>query len=49
MDAIKRAVSAYAAVGIDEILVGDFTLGGSGQEILEALDRFITEVDPEFR
>ncbi len=49
VDAIKRAVNAYAAVGMDEILVGDFTLGGSGQELLEALDRFITEVAPEFR
>ncbi len=49
VDAIKRAVNAYAAVGMDEILVGDFTLGGSGQELLEAMDRFISEVAPEFR
>ena len=49
VDAIKQAVNAYALVGMDEILVGDFTLGGSGDELLEALDRFITEVAPEFR
>lgn len=49
VDAIKRAVSAYAAVGMDEIIVGDFTLGGGGQQLLDAMDRFISEVAPEFR
>ena len=49
VDAIKRAVSAYAAVGMDEIIVGDFTLGAGGQQLLDAMDRFISEVAPEFR
>ena len=49
VDAIRRAVNAYAAVGMDEIVVSDFRLGSSGQDILEEMDRFITEVAPEFR
>ena len=41
-------VAAYAAAGLDELIVPDFTLG-SGARKLEALDRFIDEVAPAFR
>ena len=40
---VKEIVQAYAAAGVDELIVPDFTLGPSKQKIA-TLDRFITDV-----
>ena len=40
-----EAVQGWADVGVDEVIVPDFTLG-SGAKKLEALDLFIEEVAP---
>ncbi len=45
---LRDVVAAYAAAGLTELIVPDFTLG-SGARKLEALDRFIDEVAPAFR
>ncbi len=45
---VRRTVQAYAAAGIDELIVADMVLGGV-EEKKETLERFITEVGPEFR
>ena len=41
-------VGAYAAAGVDELIVPDFTLG-SGARKRDTLDRFLTEVAAPFR
>ena len=40
---VKEIVQAYAAAGVDELIVPDFTLGPTKQKIA-TLDRFITDV-----
>jgi F420-dependent oxidoreductase-like protein len=45
---LRDVLAAYAEAGLDELIVPDNTLG-SGQQKLDALDRFITEVAPAFR
>jgi alkanesulfonate monooxygenase SsuD/methylene tetrahydromethanopterin reductase-like flavin-dependent oxidoreductase (luciferase family) len=40
---IRALVDRYAALGVDELIVPDFTLGGMDQKIA-TLDRFITDV-----
>lgn len=40
---IRAEVERYRALGVDELIVPDFTLGGMDQKIA-TLDRFITEV-----
>jgi F420-dependent oxidoreductase-like protein len=47
-DDISEAVSAWAAVGLDEVIVPDFTLG-KGQNRLDRLDLIIDEVASRFR
>lgn len=42
---VQETVAAYAAAGVDELIVPDFTLG-QGQQKLDILDQFITEVAP---
>jgi alkanesulfonate monooxygenase SsuD/methylene tetrahydromethanopterin reductase-like flavin-dependent oxidoreductase (luciferase family) len=42
-------VAAYRDAGVKELMVPDFTLGeliGAGQEKMDLMDRFITEVAP---
>jgi F420-dependent oxidoreductase-like protein len=48
VERLRDVVAAYAAVGLTELIVPDFTLG-SGARKLEALDRFVDEVAPAFR
>jgi len=45
---IAEAVEAWQAVGLDEVIVPDFTLG-KGQKRLDRLDLIIEEVAPQFR
>lgn len=45
---VAEAVAAWEAVGLDEVIVPDFTLG-SGAGRLERLDALIEEVAPAFR
>jgi alkanesulfonate monooxygenase SsuD/methylene tetrahydromethanopterin reductase-like flavin-dependent oxidoreductase (luciferase family) len=47
-DQIAEAVAAWQAVGVDEVIVPDFTLG-RGQRKLDALDTIIEQVAPAFR
>jgi len=48
-DAILRTVQAYIDAGVDELIIPDFTLGANAFERTEQMDRFITEIAPEFR
>ncbi|MFL6205871.1 MAG: TIGR03560 family F420-dependent LLM class oxidoreductase [Acidimicrobiales bacterium] len=45
---ISDAVAAWQAIGLDEVIVPDFTLG-KGQNRLDRLDLIIEEVAPRFR
>jgi F420-dependent oxidoreductase-like protein len=45
---LRDVVAAYAEAGLDELIVPDNTLG-AGQQKLDTLDRFVTEVAPAFR
>jgi F420-dependent oxidoreductase-like protein len=45
---LRDVVAAYAEAGLDELIVPDYTLG-SGQQKLDAFDRFLNEVAPAFR
>ena len=45
---IAEQVAAYAAVGVDELIVPDFTLG-TGEQRADALDAIIEQVAPAFR
>jgi alkanesulfonate monooxygenase SsuD/methylene tetrahydromethanopterin reductase-like flavin-dependent oxidoreductase (luciferase family) len=45
---LVEAVAGWAEVGVDEVIVPDFTLG-TGSRRLEALDLVIEEVAPAFR
>jgi F420-dependent oxidoreductase-like protein len=45
---LRDVVAAYAQSGLDELIVPDFALG-TGDQKLEALDRFIDDVAPAFR
>jgi F420-dependent oxidoreductase-like protein len=47
-DRLVEVVGAYAAAGLDELIVPDNTLG-QGSEKLERMDRLATEVFAEFR
>jgi alkanesulfonate monooxygenase SsuD/methylene tetrahydromethanopterin reductase-like flavin-dependent oxidoreductase (luciferase family) len=47
-DEISEAVAEWEAVGLDEVIVPDFTLG-KGQNRLDRLDLIINEVAPRFR
>ena len=48
VDDLSEAVAAWQAVGLDELIVPDFTLG-SGAARLERLDAIIEQVAPAFR
>ena len=41
-------MQGWADVGVDEVIVPDFTLG-TGAQRLEALDLIIEQVAPQFR
>ena len=43
VDEIREIVEEFEAIGVDELIVPDFTLGQHRQKI-ETLDRFIKEV-----
>jgi F420-dependent oxidoreductase-like protein len=45
---LREVVARYAEVGLDELIIPDFTLG-TGAERAELLDRFATEVAADFR
>ena len=45
---LVEAVQGWADVGVDEVIVPDFTLG-TGAQRLEALDLIIEQVAPNFR
>ena len=45
---LTEAVQGWADVGVDEVIVPDFTLG-TGAQRLEALDLIIEQVAPAFR
>jgi alkanesulfonate monooxygenase SsuD/methylene tetrahydromethanopterin reductase-like flavin-dependent oxidoreductase (luciferase family) len=47
-DDVIEAVAAWQAVGLDEVIVPDFTLG-KGQKRLDRMDLLINEVAPSFR
>jgi alkanesulfonate monooxygenase SsuD/methylene tetrahydromethanopterin reductase-like flavin-dependent oxidoreductase (luciferase family) len=47
-DRLIEAVQGWADVGVDEVIVPDFTLG-SGAQRLEALDLVVEQVAPQFR
>jgi len=47
---LRETVAAYAAAGVDELIVPDFHLpAGAGADKTEFLDRFIEEVAPAAR
>ena len=48
VDKLAEVVGRWAEVGVDEVIVPDFTLG-TGSEKLDRLDRIITEIAPSFR
>jgi alkanesulfonate monooxygenase SsuD/methylene tetrahydromethanopterin reductase-like flavin-dependent oxidoreductase (luciferase family) len=48
VEQLTEAVQGWADVGVDEVIVPDFTLG-SGAQKLEAYDLLIEEVAPAFR
>ena len=43
VDHVREAVAGYVAIGLDELILPDFTLG-SGAQKREALDRFREDV-----
>ena len=43
---IIDALGQYAAIGFKEIIVPDFTLGGSAEERLDAYARFRDDIIP---
>lgn len=43
VDEVRETVARYTAIGVDELIVPDFTLGPMAQK-LATLDRFMTEV-----
>ena len=43
VDEVRETVAQYRAIGVDELIVPDFTLGPMPQK-LATLDRFIHEV-----
>jgi F420-dependent oxidoreductase-like protein len=47
-DEVRETIRAYAAAGVDELIVPDFNLGKRDQK-LAVLDRFISEVAPVAR
>ena len=47
-DDIAEAVAEWQAIGLDEVIVPDFTLG-KGQNRLDRLDLIIEQVAPQFR
>ena len=48
-DELLRTVQEYIDVGVDELIIPDFTLGANAFERTEQMDRFINEIAPEFR
>lgn len=48
VDDVRAVVADYQAAGVDELIVPDFTLGPMESK-RATLDRFITEVAPDFR
>ena len=48
-DEVLATVQEYADSGVDELIIPDFTLGSNAFERTEQMDRFITEIAPEFR
>ena len=48
VDKLAEVVAGWAEVGVDEVIVPDFTLG-TGSQKLDRLDRIITEIAPSFR
>ncbi len=48
VDRLVEAVQGWADVGVDEVIVPDFTLG-TGAQRLEALDLLVEQVAPQFR
>ena len=45
---VRRTVQEYIDAGVNELIIPDFNMGG-GDRRIAAMDRFITEVAPEFR
>ena len=45
---IVEAIGRYVELGLDEVIVPDFTLGGTATERSEAYDRFNEEIVPAF-
>ena len=43
VEEVREIVSEFEAIGVDELIVPDFTLGGGDQKIA-TLDRFIRDV-----
>lgn len=48
-DELLRTVQEYVEVGVDELIIPDFTLGQNAFERTEQMDRFINDIAPEFR
>lgn len=48
-DELLRTVQEYVEVGVDELIIPDFTLGANAFERTEQMDRFINEIATEFR
>lgn len=48
-DELLRTVQEYIDVGVDELIIPDFTLGANAFERTEQMDRFINEIATEFR
>ena len=48
-DELLRTVQEYIDVGVDELIIPDFTLGANAFERTEQMDRFINEIAAEFR
>lgn len=48
-DELLRTVQEYIEVGVDELIIPDFTLGQNAFERTEQMDRFINEIASEFR
>jgi probable F420-dependent oxidoreductase len=49
VDQMIEAFGAYAAAGVDELIVPDFTLGRDASERRDSYDRFWEEIIPAFR
>lgn len=48
VDKVADAVAAWQAIGLDEVIIPDFTLG-KGQHRLDRMDAIIEQVAPSFR